>query len=153
MFDCRHESLYRNDCGEFVRHPRGWLRRAHIGRPVPYQRHHLLPPWRSIFSLCRVHAGSVDGRFLQLVYSWQVSMMSENMTRNGKIARLSKALREELNRCIDNSEQGKSLVKWLNSLPKVQAVMSAEFDGKPIREQNLSEWKKGGYRDWQARQE
>ena len=25
--------------------------------------------------------------------------------------------------------------------------------GKPIREQNLSEWKQGGYRDWQARQE
>lgn len=75
------------------------------------------------------------------------------MTRNGKIARLSKVVREELNRRIDNSEQGKSLVKWLNSLPEVQAVMVAEFDGKPIREQNLSEWKNGGYRDWQARQE
>ena len=31
--------------------------------------------------------------------------------------------------------------------------MTAEFEGKPIREQNLSEWKKGGYRDWQAQQE
>jgi hypothetical protein len=75
------------------------------------------------------------------------------MTRNGKIARLSKVVRDELNRRIDNSEQGKSLVKWLNSLPEVQAVTSSEFGGKPIREQNLSEWKNGGYRDWQARQE
>jgi len=75
------------------------------------------------------------------------------MTRNGKIARLSKVVRDELNRRIDNSEQGKALVKWLNSLPEVQAVMTSEFDGKPIREQNLSEWKNGGYRDWQARQE
>ena len=31
--------------------------------------------------------------------------------------------------------------------------MAAEFDGKPIREQNLSEWKQGGYRDWMAQQE
>ena len=38
-------------------------------------------------------------------------------------------------------------------LPEVQAVVTAEFEGKPIREQNLSEWKKGGYRDWQAQQE
>jgi hypothetical protein len=32
-------------------------------------------------------------------------------------------------------------------------VLAAEFGGKPIREQNMSEWKQGGYRDWQARQE
>jgi hypothetical protein len=31
--------------------------------------------------------------------------------------------------------------------------VAAEFGGKPIREQNLSEWKQGGYRDWQAKQE
>jgi hypothetical protein len=75
------------------------------------------------------------------------------MTRNGKIARLSTVVREELNRRINNGEQGKSLVKWLNSLSEVQTITTAEFGGKPIREQNLSEWKKGGYRDWRARQE
>lgn len=75
------------------------------------------------------------------------------MTRNGKIARLPKAIREELNLRIDNSDEGKALVQWLNSLPEVQAVVATEFGGKPIREQNLSEWKKGGYRDWEARQE
>jgi hypothetical protein len=31
--------------------------------------------------------------------------------------------------------------------------MAAEFGGKRIREQNLSEWKKRGYRDWVAHQE
>jgi hypothetical protein len=31
--------------------------------------------------------------------------------------------------------------------------VAAEFGGKPIREQNLSEWKKRGYRDWIAHQE
>jgi hypothetical protein len=75
------------------------------------------------------------------------------MTRNGKIARLSKTVREELNRRIDDNESGKCLVAWLNSLPEVQTLITAEFAGKPMREQNLSEWKKGGYREWQARQE
>jgi hypothetical protein len=76
-----------------------------------------------------------------------------NPTRNGKIARLPLAVRQELNRRLDEGEQGKKLVAWLNGLPEVQAILAAEFDGKPIREQNLSEWKQGGYRDWLAKQE
>ena len=74
-------------------------------------------------------------------------------TRNGKIARLPRAVRQELNRRLDEGEQGKKLVAWLNALPEVQAIIAAEFGGKPIREQNLSEWRQGGYRDWTAQQE
>ena len=58
-----------------------------------------------------------------------------------------------MNRRLDEGEPGKKLVAWLNSLPEVQAIVTAEFGGKPIREQNLSEWKQGGYRDWVAQQE
>ncbi len=76
-----------------------------------------------------------------------------NVTRNGKIARLPRALRLELNCRLQNGEQGKKLVAWLNVLPEVQAIVAAEFGGKIIREQNLSEWKRGGYRDWVAQQE
>ena len=76
-----------------------------------------------------------------------------NITRNGKIARLPRAVRQELNRRLDEGEQGKKLVGWLNGLREVQAMVAAEFGGKPIREQNLSEWRQGGYRDWQAQQE
>src|SRR5437016_11150196 len=76
-----------------------------------------------------------------------------NLTRNGKIARLPLAVRQELNRRLDEGEQGKKLVAWLNELPEVQAIAAAEFGGKAIREQNLSEWKQGGYRDWQAKQD
>src|SRR5437660_6234145 len=76
-----------------------------------------------------------------------------NATRNGKIARLPLAVRQELNRRLDEGEQGKKLVVWLNGLPEVQAIMTAEFGGKPITEQNLSEWKQRGYRDWLAKQE
>ncbi len=74
-------------------------------------------------------------------------------TRNGKIARLPQTVREQLNRRLRNGEQGKKLVAWLNALSGVQAVVAVEFGGTPIREQNLSEWKKRGYRDSVAQQE
>jgi len=38
-----------------------------------------------------------------------------NVTRNGKIARLPRAVRQELNRRLDEGEQGKKLVAWLNA--------------------------------------
>jgi hypothetical protein len=76
-----------------------------------------------------------------------------NPTRNGKIARLPLAVRQELNRRLDEGEEGKKLVTWLNALPEVQAIVAAEFGWKAIREQNLSEWKQRGYRDWLAKQE
>jgi hypothetical protein len=76
-----------------------------------------------------------------------------NVTRNGKIARLPCEIRDQLNRRLQDGEQGKRLVSWLNALPQVRHVLAEGFGGKPIREQNLSEWRKGGYPDWLAQQE
>ncbi len=75
------------------------------------------------------------------------------MTRNGKIARLPREIRDQLNRQLDNGETGVRLAEWLNGLPEVQKVLQADFGGRRISEQNLSGWKSGGYRDWLARQE
>lgn len=75
------------------------------------------------------------------------------MTRNGKIARLPRAIRDELNRRLDNGEQGVQLVNWLNGVPEVREVLRKEFDGRPINEVNLTDWKNGGFLDWQAQQE
>ena len=75
------------------------------------------------------------------------------MARTGKIARLSQAIRHQLNRRLDDGECGKTLVAWLNSLPEVHAAMATEFEGRPVTEQNLSEWKQGGYREWVVQQE
>jgi hypothetical protein len=75
------------------------------------------------------------------------------MTRKGKIARLPRDLREELNRRLEDGEPGAGLVEWLNALPAVQQILQEQFGGRPIREQNLSEWRDGGYRDWQEQQE
>jgi len=74
-------------------------------------------------------------------------------TRNGKVARLPKPVREELNRRLENGEPGSRLVVWLNRRPDVQAVLATEFGGQPINDQNLAAWRQGGYRDWVRHQE
>ncbi len=75
------------------------------------------------------------------------------MSRVGKIARLSQYLREQLNRRIEDGEPGRQLVEWLNSCDEVRDTLAEHFDGRPITEQNLSEWKQGGFKDWQHHQE
>src|ERR1043166_2196726 len=75
------------------------------------------------------------------------------MTRTGKIARLPDDIRNQLNRRIRDGENGQKLLKWLNTLPEVRAVLAAEFHGQPVRPSNLTEWKKGGYRDWLVSQD
>ena len=75
------------------------------------------------------------------------------MTRNGKIARLPRDIRDELNRRLADGEQGGPLLAWLNALPAVQTVLARDFDGGAVSKQNLSEWRAGGFPEWQARQE
>lgn len=75
------------------------------------------------------------------------------MARNGKIARLPRDIREELNHHLQDNEPGGTLLPWLNALPAVQAVLAREFGGVPVSKQNLSEWRTAGFVEWQARQE
>jgi hypothetical protein len=75
------------------------------------------------------------------------------MARNGKIARLPRELRDELNRRLQDGQPGGPLLAWLNALPAVQAVLTREFHGGRISKQNLCEWRAGGFAEWQARQE
>jgi hypothetical protein len=73
--------------------------------------------------------------------------------RNGKIARLRNIIRDELNLRMDNREDGATLLAWLNALPEVQETLKASFGGVPISKQNLCEWRKGGFREWQRRRD
>jgi len=75
------------------------------------------------------------------------------MTRNGKIARLPQPIREQINRRLQNGEEGKQIVEWFNGLPDARTVLEAEFEGQPINENNVSNWKLGGYRDWELQQD
>jgi hypothetical protein len=74
-------------------------------------------------------------------------------TRTGKIARLPQAIRQQLNERLADGEPHQHLVAWLNANGHVQDRLSDFFDGRQITEQNLSDWKRGGFLDWQRHQE
>ena len=74
-------------------------------------------------------------------------------TRTGKIARLPGALRHELNHRLHNGAPGREIVPWLNALPEVQRVLAARFASRPITEDNLSEWRQGGFQEWLLQEE
>lgn len=75
------------------------------------------------------------------------------MGRTGKIARLPSATREELNGRIEDGKAARPLLVWLNARPEVEEVLWEHFAGRPITEQNLSEWRQRGFLDWQRRLE
>src|SRR5436190_2721873 len=71
-----------------------------------------------------------------------------NVTRRGKIARLPMSIRDELNRRLRDGESGTKVLAWLNALPEMQCVVAHEFGGQPVTQQNLSDWRLGGYQEW-----
>ena len=75
------------------------------------------------------------------------------MNRTGKIARLPREIREELNRRLADGESGITLLPWLNELPAVAECLAEQFAGDPINKQNLSAWRTGGFAEWEARRE
>ena len=78
-----------------------------------------------------------------------------NSTRalTGKIARLPKNIREELNRRLDNGETGPVILPWANGLPAVKKILDGEFGGVPINDGNLFSWRHNGYERWLKKQE
>ncbi len=75
------------------------------------------------------------------------------MTRIGKIARLPRNIRDQLNQRLDDGELAASILAWLNGLDAVRKILGHSFQGRPVSEQNLSDWKQGGFLDWQRHQE
>jgi len=74
------------------------------------------------------------------------------MTRKGKIARLPDSIREQLNQRLQDGHDAKSLIEWLSPMPEVQAVLQKHFESQPINAVNLTEWRQGGFREWQQQQ-
>jgi len=75
------------------------------------------------------------------------------MTRRGKIARLPKKVRDELNQRLQDGEALEPLAKWLNELTEVKTAMQTYFKAEPIKIDNISEWRQGGFVDWVKEQE
>jgi len=75
------------------------------------------------------------------------------MTRNDKIARLPRSLRDQLNHRLSANEDGDAILDWLNSTPNVKDLLARDFAGEPVSQQNLHEWRQGGFVEWQTRQD
>jgi len=78
------------------------------------------------------------------------------MPNFGKISRLPVALREQLNSRLLDNEPAKSLCDWLNALPEAQAVCVGRHAGHelgPFTDRNISDWRIGGFAEWQRRRE
>src|SRR6185369_17750475 len=65
--------------------------------------------------------------------------------RHGKIARLPRHLREEINRRLDENQSGVKILAWINAQPEARQVFDNQFDAKPISLQNLSNWRREGF--------
>jgi len=50
--------------------------------------------------------------------------MIMNTTRRGKIAKLPRDVREQLNRKLAGGAEGDALLDWLNGLPETRAVLN-----------------------------
>jgi len=72
--------------------------------------------------------------------------MSEQ--RRGKIARLPRSVRDQLNVRLDDGQEAEQILPWLNNLPEVQIILAKHFGGAPISPQNLSGWRQGGFQEW-----
>jgi hypothetical protein len=70
------------------------------------------------------------------------------MSRQGKIASLPFRLRKQVNDRLRDGQKAPKILAWLNTEPEAIAVWEEDFEGAPCTEQNLSEWRRGGYRDY-----
>jgi hypothetical protein len=75
------------------------------------------------------------------------------MTHIGKIGRLSQTRRDQLGQRIEDGLPGVEIIDWLNQQPDVHQVLADHFDGHPITEQNLSDWRTSGHLEWRRQAE
>jgi len=75
------------------------------------------------------------------------------MQRKDKIARLPLPLRTQINLRLAAQQDGTELLAWLNAIPGLPDLLAAEFAGEPVSQQNLDEWRQGGFREWYAQRE
>jgi hypothetical protein len=71
----------------------------------------------------------------------------------GKIDQLPAALRHEVCERLEDGQTGAEILPWLNGLPAVKKHLATKFKGDPITDQNLSNWRTGGFQTWRARRE
>ncbi len=70
--------------------------------------------------------------------------------RIGRIARLNRNIRTQFSSGLADGAEGNHILPCLNSLPAVRGTPARSCGVRAINKQNLSNWRRGGYRDWHA---
>lgn len=60
-------------------------------------------------------------------------------------------VREEVCQRIHDGQTASKIIAWLHTRDDVLKVLDEYFGEEPVSPQNISEWRKGGYRDWLKR--
>jgi len=81
--------------------------------------------------------------------------MSDDLptSHKGKIGSFPAKIREGVNRRLHDGQNSSEILPWLHSLEEVLEILDEHWGEQPVTPQNLSEWRKGGYRIWQKSQE
>lgn len=80
--------------------------------------------------------------------------MADDVTAHkGKIGRCPPEIREEVCRRLFEGQTGRKICAWLNEQPEVLRVLDEYFGEQPVNDQNITEWRKGGYQKWLDRRE
>ncbi len=77
----------------------------------------------------------------------------DTTARKGKIGRMPKTVRDELNARLRDGESSATILPWLNAMPAVKAILKKRWRAEAVSDQNLSAWRNGGYKEWLQRQD
>jgi hypothetical protein len=75
-------------------------------------------------------------------------MADDHTAHKGKIGRCPPHIREEVCRRLHEGQTARKICTWLNAHPDVLRVLDEHFAEQPVTDQNISEWRKGGYQKW-----
>lgn len=71
------------------------------------------------------------------------------MPNPGKLGRLPWAVKRELHNHLRDAVPGPEVLRWLHAQPDVQAILAAQWQGKDITPQNLSDYRGSSeYQKW-----
>ena len=71
----------------------------------------------------------------------------------GKIKSLPLAIRNEVNRRLDENHLHREIAEWLNTLKEVRKVMVEKWEGKPVTKFAIDCWRRSGYPEWKRKRE
>jgi hypothetical protein len=78
---------------------------------------------------------------------------NKTMVPRGKIGRLPEPIRAQVNQRLRDGQPAAEILPWLNAQPQVRKILDQQFNGEPVNDQNLTNWRLGGYADWLRRED